>query len=400
MTKQSIRDLTPADLGSRTVLVRADLNAPLEHGRIADETRIRESIPTLRYLRTAGARVLVMSHFGRPKGVDPAFSLKVVADHLAEGFGGDVRFVSELVGPAVESAVAGMKDGDVLVLENTRFHAGETRNDRELAGQLADLARIFVNDAFGAAHRAHASTVGVAEEIRRRGGRAVAGLLMEKELAMLGRVMEEPERPFVAILGGAKVSGKVEVIHALLDRVDHLLVGGAMANTFFRALGLEVGSSLVEEDRVGLARDLLREAGERLVLPVDCVVSDRIDEEAVARVVPRDSVQAGDRIGDIGPATRQLFADALGRARTVVWNGPMGVFELTPFQEGTFAVARSVAEATGRGAFTLVGGGDSAAAADLAGVADRVSHVSTGGGASLDYLAGQELPGVVALSER
>ncbi len=398
MAKASIRDLSRADLAGRRALVRADLNAPLADGLIADKTRIRESIPTLFYLREAGARIVVMSHFGRPQGPDPEFSLQVVVEHLDESFGG-VRFHPGLVGPDAEAAVNGLQDGDVLVLENTRFHAGETKNDPVLASALADLGDVFVNDAFGTAHRAHASTVGVAEEIRRRGGRAVAGLLMEKELEVLGRVMRDPERPFVAILGGAKVSGKVEVIRALLGRVDRLLVGGAMANTFLRALGLEVGASLVEEERVELARGILREAGERLILPVDCVVADRIDKDAVPRVVPRDSVGPGEHIGDIGPATRAVFATALESARTVVWNGPMGVFELRAFREGTVAVAQAVAAATDRGAFTLVGGGDSAAAADIAGVADRLTHVSTGGGASLDYLAGLDLPGVLALSD-
>ena len=400
MPKASIRDLGRIDLAGRRVLVRADLNAPLEDGRIADETRIRASIPTLRLLREAGARTLVISHFGRPKGPDPAFSRAGGAEHLRDTFGGEVGFHPELVGPGPAAAAAAMRDGGVLILENTRFHPGETSNDPALASALADLCDLFVNDAFGAAHRAHASTVGVAEEIRRRGGRAVAGLLMEKELEMLDRVMDEPERPFVAILGGAKVSGKVEVIEALLGRVDRLLVGGAMANTFFRALGLEVGASLVEEDRVELARAILTEAGDRLVLPVDCVVADRIAEDAIARVVPRDSVSPGERIGDIGTATQTAFASVLEGARTVIWNGPMGVFEMRPFRDGTVAVARAVADVTDRGAFTLVGGGDSAAAADVAGVADRVSHISTGGGASLEYLVGVELPGVLALSDR
>jgi phosphoglycerate kinase len=400
LNKASLRQLAPADLAGRPVLVRADLNVPMEDGRITDETRIRESLPTLRHLTDAGARPIVLSHFGRPKGPDPKQSLGPVAARLGELLGRPVRFHPELVGPGTRAAAAALGDGEVLVLENTRFVPGETKNDAGLARQLAELADVFVNDAFGSAHRAHASTAGVADEIRRKGGRAVAGFLMEKEITMLGRVIEDPERPFVAILGGAKVSGKADVIEALLRRVDRLLVGGAMANTFFKALGLEVGASLVEDDRVELARAIMRDAGDRLLLPVDCVVADRIAEEAVARVVPRDAVPPSDRIGDVGTRTREVFADALRDARTVVWNGPMGVFELSPFRDGTTAVACAVAAATDRGAFTLVGGGDSAAAAEVAGVADRLSHISTGGGASLEFLAGAELPAVLALSDR
>ena len=400
MTKASLRDLDPALLSGRPVLVRADLNVPMEDGRISDETRIRESLPTLRLLTDAVARPVLLSHFGRPKGRDASQSLRPVAARLGELLGGTVRFHDGLVGPDAQAAVASLGDGEVLVLENTRFEPGETKNDPALGRQLAELADVFVNDAFGAAHRAHASTAGVAEGVRAKGGRAVAGLLMEKELTMLGRVVGDPERPFVAILGGAKVSGKADVIQALLGRVDRLLVGGAMANTFFKALGLEVGASLVEDDRVELAREIMRGAGDRLVLPVDCVVADRIEEDAMTRIVPRDAVPPADRIADIGTTSRALFADALRGARTVVWNGPMGVFELPPFREGTVAVAGAVADATDRGAFTVVGGGDSAAAAETAGVADRLSHVSTGGGASLEFLAGEQLPGVLALSDR
>ena len=400
MTKASLRDVPRADLTGRRLLVRADLNVPLEDGRITDDTRVRETLPTLRLLKDAGARTVVVSHLGRPKGPDPASSLRVVADRLRELLGGTVRFHAGLVGPDALAAVEALENGHVLVLENTRFDAGETENAPGLARALADLADVFVNDAFGAAHRSHASTAGVSDELRRRGGKAVAGLLMEKELEFLGRLLGEPERPFVAILGGAKVSGKVEVIRALLPQVDRLLIGGAMANTFLRALGLEVGGSLVEEDKVDLGREILREAGDRLVLPVDCVVADRIEEGAAVRVVPRDSVRAGDRIGDIGPVSRELFDGVLSDARTVVWNGPMGVFEMPVFREGTVAVARSVAAATDRGALTVVGGGDSAAALEAACVTDPVVHVSTGGGASLEFLAGQQLPGVVSLSDR
>ena len=400
MIKASLRDVPSTDLVGQPLLVRADLNVPMEDGRITDDTRVRETLPTLRLLMDGGARTVVISHLGRPKGPDPALSLQGVADLLRESIGGTVSFHPGLVGPETRAAVDSLEDGAVLVLENTRFHAGETNNAPELARGLADLADVFVNDAFGAAHRAHASTTGVADEVRRRGGKAVAGLLLDKELKVLGSLLDEPERPFVAILGGAKVAGKVEVIRALLPQVDRLLVGGAMANTFLRALGLELGGSLVEEDKVELAREILRDAGDRMVLPVDCVVSQHIEDGAAVRLVPRDSVQPGDRIGDIGSASRELYGGLLSDALTVFWNGPMGVFEMAAFREGTVAVARSVAAATDRGALTVVGGGDSAAALNVAGVADKVTHVSTGGGASLEFLAGAQLPGVAALSDR
>ena len=400
MTKASLRDLSRAELGGRRVLVRADLNAPLDDGRVSDDTRIRATVPTLRHLRDAAARTVVISHLGRPRGPDPAFSLRPIADWLRGQLGGTVRFHPGLTGPDVRAAVEGLRDGEILVLENTRFDPGETKNGTELARALAELVDVFVNDAFGSAHRAHASVTGVVEEVRRRGGKAVTGLLMEKELDMLSRLLGEPQRPFVAFLGGAKVSDKVELIRALLPRIDRLVVGGAMANTFLKGLGLEVGASLVEEDSVDLARGILREAGDQVLLPVDCVVADRIEEDASIRVVPRDSVQPGNRIGDIGPASRDLFAASLEDVRTVVWNGPMGVFELRPFREGTIAVAHAVASATDRGALTVVGGGESAAAAETAGVTDRMTHVSTGGGAALEFLAGAQLPGVLALSDR
>lgn len=405
MTKASLRDIPSANLIGRHILVRADLNVPMEDGRITDDTRVRETLPTLRLLKDGGARTVVISHLGRPKGLDPALSLQRVADLLCDSIGGTVRFHPGLVGPEARAAVLALDDSEVLVLENTRFDAGETKNTPELARALADLVDhppygVFVNDAFGAAHRAHASTTGVADEVRRRGGAAVAGLLLDKELKVLESLLCEPERPFVAILGGAKVSGKVEAIRALLPRVDRLLVGGAMANTFLRALGLEMGQSLLEEDKVELCHGILRDAGDRLVLPVDCSVAKRIEDGASVRVVPRDSVQPDDCIGDIGPASRELFGGLLSDARTVFWNGPMGVFEMAAFREGTIAMARSVATATDLGALTVVGGGDSAAALNMARVADKVAHVSTGGGASLEFLGGEQLPGVAALSDR
>ncbi len=400
MPKKTLVDLHGADLRGRVVLVRADLNVPLNGAAVSDDTRIRASLPTLEYLARAGARSVVLSHLGRPKGKRAdEFSLAPVAARLEEALGTDIRFVDEPCGDAVTEAVAAMEDGQVVVLQNTRFLAGETDNDPKLSNAWAELGDVFVNDAFGAAHRAHASTAGLADAVRARGGLAVAGHLMARELKFLGDALESPERPFVAILGGAKISGKIEVISALLLKVDRLLIGGAMANTFFRAMGLETGASLVEDDRVDMARALLEEAGDVLMLPVDCVVVDEIEAGAAARTVDRAEVAPGDRIGDIGPATRQMYAHEIGAARTVVWNGPMGVFELDQLAGGTRAVAEAAASAADGGATVVLGGGDSAAAAEQAGVVDRLTHVSTGGGASLDLLSGADLPGVSSLSE-
>lgn len=400
MSKLTLEGLDPSTLAGRTVLVRADLNVPLDGDRIRDDQRIVASLPTLRLLSGAGARTVVLSHLGRPKGkADPEYSLAPVARRMTELLEAPVRFVPAPSGPEVADAVAALSDGEVALLENTRFLPGDEADDPLLADSWASLGDLFVNDAFGAAHRAHASTSGLAEAMKRRGGASVAGLLMARELRFLGDALDRPERPFVAVLGGAKISGKIDVIQALLPRVDRLLVGGAMANTFFRALGLEVGASLVEEDRVAMARETLERAGERLLLPVDCVVAPEVAEGAPTRVVDRASVGSGDRIVDIGPDTRAIFGGELAGARTIVWNGPMGVFEIDAFAEGTVAVARAAADACDRGATVVLGGGDSAAAADRAGVVDRLSHVSTGGGASLELLAGAELPGVAALSE-
>ena len=400
MAVRLLRTLPPDEVRNRRVLVRADLNVPLRDGAVADDTRIRASIPTLDLLTGAGASVILLSHLGRPGGApDPAFSLAPVAERLGELVQGRVSFVGATTGPEVAARVAALEPGDILLLENTRFLPGETANDPELSRALGSLADVYVNDAFGTAHRAHASTEGVARVIRQAGGLAVAGLLMERELEYLGRALGHPERPFIALLGGAKISGKIDVVEALLPRVDRLLVGGAMANTFFLALGLDVGDSLVEEDRVDMARDLMDRAGDRLLLPVDCRVVREIEAGAPVRVCPRNEVRPGEKIGDIGPATEELFGEEIRQARTVVWNGPMGVFEVDVLAGGTLAVARSVAEATDAGATSVLGGGDSAAAAEAAGVTDRLSHVSTGGGASLEFLAGETLPGVVALSQ-
>jgi len=400
MAARLLRSLPQEQLQGRRVLVRADLNVPLRDGRVTDDTRIRASIPTLDLLTGAGASVVLLSHLGRPGGeVDPTLSLAPVARRLGELARGNVDFLGATTGPEVADRVASLEAGDILLLENTRFLAGETANDPGLGRSLGALADVYVNDAFGTAHRAHASTVGAARIIREAGGLAVAGLLMERELEFLGRALGDPKRPFVALLGGAKISGKIDVVEALLPRVDRLLVGGAMANTFFLALGLDVGDSLVEEDRVEMARELMARAGDRLMLPVDCRVVPEIEAGAVVRVCARDEVQAGDRIGDIGPATEVLFRNQVLEARTVVWNGPMGVFEVDGLSHGTLAVARAVADATDDGAVSVLGGGDSAAAAEAAGVSDRLTHVSTGGGASLEFLAGETLPGVAALSE-
>lgn len=390
MDKKTVRDVP---VRGKRVLVRVDFNVPLAEGRVADDTRIRAALPTIQYLLEQGARVILMSHLGRPKGrAREDLRLRPVGERLAELLGRPVRVLDDCVGPQVESAVAAMREGDVVLLENLRFHPEEEANDAGFAQALARLGDLYVSDAFGAAHRAHASTVGVTQYLP-----AVAGFLMERELAFLGRALEAPERPYVAILGGAKISDKIGVIRNLLARADTLLIGGGMANTFLKARGLEVGDSLVEENVVPLAKGLLEEAAGRLRLPVDVVVADAFSADAVWKAVPVDQVPAGWRILDIGPETVARFAEALRGARTIFWNGPMGVFEFPPFAEGTFAIARAVAQCPGT---TIVGGGDSVAAVNQAGVADRIAHISTGGGASLEFMEGRTLPGVAALEDR
>jgi phosphoglycerate kinase len=398
--KQTLAEIDAADLAGRTVVVRADLNVPLDDGRVTDDQRIRASVPTLRILIDAGARVVLLSHLGRPKGHDASLSLAPVADRLGELLDHRVALIPESNGAEVAASLANLPDDVVAVLENTRFHPGETKNDPELAASWAALGDMFVNDAFGTAHRAHASTAGLARAMVEKGGLAVAGILMARELRFLEEVLRMPERPFVAIIGGAKISGKIAVISALLPRVDRLLIGGAMANTFFRALGLDTGASLVEEDALPTARDLLERAGERLVLPLDCIVADEMAAGVETRPVARTQVRANDKILDIGPDTRSLFTDMIGRARSILWNGPMGVFEIDEFARGTLAIAEAVASACDSGALGILGGGDSAAAAARAGVTARLTHVSTGGGASLELLAGSPLPGVESLSDR
>ena len=396
--KKTVRDLGEAELRGKRVLMRADLNVPLDENReITDDTRIRAAIPTLQYLLDHAARPIVLSHLGRPKGKPtPKYSLQPVAERIAELMGVKVTFVETTDTDEAMKAASELPPGEILVLENTRFLGGEETNDPRLARALAELGDCFVNDAFGAAHRAHASTVGVAEYLRP----AVAGLLMERELDYLGGALSDPKRPFVAILGGAKISGKIDVIEQLLPRVDAILVGGAMACTFYRAMGLETGRSLVEEDRVEMARGLLDRAGTKMIVPHDAVVATSLEDKSSAHPVPRDGIKPNEAIFDIGPRTAESYCRAIASAKTVIWNGPMGVFETPPFDRGTMAIAEAMAATTAQGATTIVGGGDSAAAVARAGLAERMSHVSTGGGASLEFLEGRKLPGVEALDDR
>jgi len=394
MRRKSVRQLAAATLCGRRVLVRVDFNVPLEGGTVADDTRIRAAVPTISLLRQAGARVVLASHLGRPKGKrDPKYSLAPLVPVVAAAVGTDVAWCDETVGANAVAATRAIPEGGVLLLENTRFLPGEEQNDDTLSRQLAELADCYVNDAFGAAHRAHASTAGVAAYLRP----AVAGLLMEKELQYLGGALEHPARPFIAILGGSKISGKIDVIEALLPKVDGLLIGGAMACTFFRAMGLPTGTSLVEDERVDMARALLDRAGFRLTLPHDVTVAPALERGAEARDVKRDAIPADEAVYDIGADSRASYSRAIGAARTIIWNGPMGVFERPPFDAGTLAIAQAMADATARGTTTIVGGGDSAAAVERAGLAARMSHVSTGGGATLEFLEGRALPGVECL---
>jgi phosphoglycerate kinase len=398
LTKYSIRDLP---LVGRTVFIRVDFNVPIKDGHIKDDTRITASLPTVKYALDAGATVVLASHLGRPKGKPaPEYSLKPVAEHLAALLGRPVEFATDSVGSAAREAVDQAKSpggSRIVLLENLRFHAEEEKNDAAFAKALASLAEVYVNDAFGAAHRAHASVAAMVPQFVHAG----AGLLMEKELTYLGMALGNPERPFVGILGGAKVSDKIEVIESLLGRVDRLIIGGAMAYTFFKALGMPVGRSLVEDDKLDAARSVLSHAqarGVQLLLPVDHVVAPAIDANAQTAVLEVRDAAIGDRMGlDIGPMTAQLFSETVKDAKTVVWNGPMGVFEVTPFAAGTIAVARACAAVKGT---TIIGGGDSVAAVNAAGVAEKMTHISTGGGASLEFLGGQTLPGVAALPEK
>ena len=398
MQTLTVDDVT---LAGKKVLVRVDFNVPMTPDlKVADDKRVVESLPTIRKILDDGGAAILMSHLGRPKG-NPSdeFSLKPVADHLSSLIQAPVRFAPDCVGAEVEGMVEALKPGECLVLENLRFHAGEEKNDSGFAAQLAKLGDVFVNDAFGTAHRAHASTEGVTHLLKP----AAAGYLIQKEIEYLSRAVAEPARPYVAILGGAKISGKIDVIQNLLPKTDVLIIGGGMAFTFFQAQGNEIGDSLVEQEKLGLARQILDETREknlRLILPVDCVIADRLDNAAARKVVPVSKIPPGWRGLDIGPETVKIINMEVRRAKTIVWNGPMGVFEMPNFANGTLEVARLLAEATTSGAMTIVGGGDSAAAIARAGFENSVSHVSTGGGASLEFLEGKTLPGLAALDTR
>lgn len=415
-TKKTVRDV---EFKGRRVLMRVDFNVPLEGGKVSDDTRIRAALPTVKYVLEQGAALVLMSHLGRPKGkVNPDFSMKPAADKLSELLGQPVKFASDCVGDDVKAQAEALTPGDVLLLENLRFHPEEEgkpdlphdagdeekraakaemkEKQKAFAAQLAELGDVYVNDAFGTAHRAHASMAVVTEHFEER----VAGFLMEKELQYLGKAVAEPERPFLAILGGAKISGKIDVLMNLMDKVDAIIVGGGMVYTFYKAKGLPVGDSLVEDDRIETAKQTLEKlvaTGKRFLLPVDHVVADAFSAEATTKVVGERDIEDGWMALDIGPKSRSLFAEEIARARTVVWNGPMGCFEMAPFAEGTMAVTRAVAEAD---CVSIVGGGDSASAVNRSGLAAGVTHISTGGGASLEFLEGKELPGVAALSER
>ncbi len=392
MSKRSLRDLPAPALDGSRALLRVDFNVPLKDGTVTDDLRIRAAVPTIAYLREKGARVVLLSHLGRPKGApDPQYSLRQVVRHLERVLGVPVTFIDDLA--AGVAITRRLPRGGVALVENTRFWPGEERNDPALAQAFAALGDVFVNDAFGSAHRGHASTEAVARLLRP----AVTGFLMERELRFLGDVLTDPKRPFVAVLGGAKISGKIDVIAALLPRVNEILVGGAMACTFFAAMGFATGRSLVEPDRVDVARQLIQAAGTKLVLPRGGVVAPALDRAAERRDVPADAIPEGWAVYDIDRSTRHDFRARLLRAKTILWNGPMGVFETPPFDEGTRAVAQALVEAGEQGAVTVVGGGDSAAA--VAGLEDRLSHVSTGGGASLEFLEGKLLPGVAALED-
>lgn len=398
MQKLTVADI---DVKGKKVLMRVDFNVPLKSGKVADDTRIRAALPTIRAIVAKGGRLILMSHLGRPDGqrVDD-MSMQPCVDVLAKHLGRNVHFVSDCVGERVEAAAAQLKDGEVLLLENLRFHLEEEKNDPGFARKLAGLADLYVNDAFGTAHRAHASTEGVTHFFKQ----AAAGYLMMKELDYLGNVIGSPVPPYVAVLGGAKISGKIDVITHLLPKVDHIVIGGGMAFTFFKAQGIDVGGSLIEPDKVAFAGKLLAEGRQKIVLPVDFLASDQLDVKArhlgEVKEVPAEQIPSGWKGVDIGPKSVEKFRSLLKKAKTVVWNGPMGVFEIDRAAQGTFAIAAIMAEITAAGATTVIGGGDSAAAIEKAGMADKVSHVSTGGGASLEFIEGKTLPGVAALTDK
>jgi phosphoglycerate kinase len=396
MNKQTVRDV---DVAGKRVFLRADLNVPLDDGKITDDTRIRASLPTIVYLLERGASVVLASHLGRPKGkVNDALRLKPVADRLSELLGRPVRMTGDALGPGVHDAVGKLRPGELILLENLRFHAEEEANDPEFAQSLADLADLFVNDAFGSAHRAHASTEGITHFLP-----SVAGLLLEREVDALSSILERPPKPFHTVIGGAKISGKLEVLEALVSRCQAILVGGGMANTFLAARGLSLGKSLVETEQIENAKTIMVEARRkrmRLMLPTDAVVAAQLHPRAQRRVVSVNEVPRDWSVVDIGPRTIAAYTEHLAKARTIFWNGPMGVFEIAPFAEGTNAIARYLADRTAAGVITVVGGGDSVAAVDQLGVAGQMTHVSTGGGASLEFVEGKTLPGVAALADK
>ena len=390
MNKKTVREI---DLQGKRVFLRVDFNVPMQDGKVTDDKRIKAALPTIKYVLDQGASLLLASHLGRPKGgPDPEFSLRPAAEVLSSLLGIPVKMAPDCVGPEVEVMAKDLKPGEVMMLENTRFHPGEEKNDLELAKQMASLADVFVNDAFGSAHRAHASTEGIARFLP-----AVAGFLMEQELEYLGRAVSNPERPYIAILGGAKISDKITVVENLLANCDKLIIGGGMANTFLAAKGLNMQDSLVEGGSIETAKDILENAGDKLLLPVDAIIADKFDAEANTQITEVDKIPAGWRMLDVGPKSLELYKQALAGAKLIVWNGPVGVFEMPKFAEGTFALAKMLAES---GATTVIGGGDSASAVKKAGVAKQMTHVSTGGGASLEYLEGKELPGVAALMDK
>jgi phosphoglycerate kinase len=390
MNKKTVKDI---DLKGKRVRMRVDFNVPMDKGVVTDDKRIKASLPTIKYVLDQGASLILMSHLGRPKGgPDPEFSLKAASEVLSQHLGKPVIMAPDCIGPEVEKMARALKPGEVLMLENTRFQAGEEKNDLELAKKMAALADVYVNDAFGSAHRAHSSTEGVARFLP-----AVSGFLMEQELEYLGQATQNPERPYIAILGGAKISDKIAVVENLLAKCDKLIIGGGMANTFLAAKGYNMQDSLVESTSVETAKAIMAKAGKKLLLPVDAIIADKFDAEANSKIAAVDQVPAGWRIMDIGPETLAQFKAALQGAKLVVWNGPMGVFEMPKFAEGTFAIAKLLAES---GATTVIGGGDSASAVKKAGVAKQMTHVSTGGGASLEFLEGKELPGVAALLDK
>src|SRR5512133_3558533 len=390
MNKKTVRDI---DLKGKRVFMRVDFNVPMQAGKVTDDKRIRAALPTIKPVLEQGASLLLASHLGRPKGgPDPEFSLKAAAEVLAGHLGKPVAMAPDCVGPEVEKMADELKPGEVLMLENTRFHAGEEKNDLDLAKQMAALGDVYVNDAFGSAHRAHSSTEGVARFLP-----AVSGFLMEQELEYLGRAVGNPEHPYIAILGGAKISDKILVVETLLSKCDKLIIGGGMANTFLAAKGLNMQDSLVEEASLETAKSILAKSADKLILPVDAVIADKFDAEANTQIVDVDKIPAGWRMLDVGPKTLELYKASLSGVKLVVWNGPVGVFEMPKFAEGTFALARLLAES---GATTVIGGGNSASAVKKAGVAKQMTHVSTGGGASLEFLEGKELPGVAALMDK